>query len=624
MNGKDIFLGLKYVGDDLIEKAEYGQFPTKAENTEKKSNARKLIRRPFLVAAIIAMMLLLVGCAVVYMLSMKKIHIGQQQTYQDVFEYDPDTGEAIEYLGQEAVTEQVLTLGGIKGSRNYQAAQEWFAFKQEYDPDLSITAALHRNGTVPEFPAEYGSYNIYSQEMKDKVDEILKKYDLNLIGRTIPFKTEELTCKALGLEDIVAPGSHAVMELDYAAYQECGNLNMDFNLIIPKDAANEEQKTRCHIFYMRKDAFTEDVISLGEIETWKEWNYTTASGADVLIFRSPSDWRGYIFCDMPNYTVTLQFTFIRQQYSNDISGNTIVDKEVMTDRQIERLADAVDFSIEPQLIDGWKELTNQTSGSGEVINGYSIELKSVYSDGNNAVITLGITAPEGVNLQEHDGTPMSLKHSNRWGFFEQVTEGSSNVSGGYGPEDDGDGKANTQNIVLRYSAGHEHIQDGEIPFASGKVWNIYWQDIYGNYLNEQTDMPENCLLAEGSWSIEVVFENVITEQLELIREPIPAKVSYGWDLKGNDVYQETVITSFILRPTSASIVCDLDDIAPDFLTVGDRCVYVIMKDGSRIVLHGDSAGSGIQNLQTETKIDLSQVVSVLMPDGTKLPVHNVE
>ena len=95
MNGKDIFLGLKYVGDDLIEKAEYGEFPTKAEKTEKNANTRKLIRRPFLVAAIIAMMLLLVGCAIVYMLSMKEIHIGQQQTWQDVFEYDPDTGEAI-------------------------------------------------------------------------------------------------------------------------------------------------------------------------------------------------------------------------------------------------------------------------------------------------------------------------------------------------------------------------------------------------------------------------------------------------------------------------------------------------------------------------------------------------
>ena len=69
MNGKDIFLGLKYVGDDLIEKAEYGEFPTKVEKTEKKTNTRKLTRRPFLVAAIIAMMLLLVGCgAAIYMI----------------------------------------------------------------------------------------------------------------------------------------------------------------------------------------------------------------------------------------------------------------------------------------------------------------------------------------------------------------------------------------------------------------------------------------------------------------------------------------------------------------------------------------------------------------------------
>ena len=33
MNGKDIFLGLKYVGEDLIEKAEYGEFPTTAGKT---------------------------------------------------------------------------------------------------------------------------------------------------------------------------------------------------------------------------------------------------------------------------------------------------------------------------------------------------------------------------------------------------------------------------------------------------------------------------------------------------------------------------------------------------------------------------------------------------------------
>ena len=614
MNGKDIFLGLKYVGEDLIEEAETAQFPVQASQ----KNTHRKIRRPLLIAALIALMLLLGGCAVVYMLSMKEINIGQQQTYQDVFAYDPESGQAVAYLGQETVTEEVLTLAGIKGSRNYQAAQEWFAFKQAYDPDGKIKASVWKD--LPEFPEEYAYYNIYTQEMKDKLDEILDKYDLNLIGRTIPFITEELTLKALGLENIAVVGSDAIMELDFAAYQECGNLNMDFNFLLPGTAEEPELETRCHIFYTHKDAFTDDVIALGEIDTWKEWNYTTASGDEVLIFRSPEDWRGYIFCDMPNYTVTLRYTFIDEQYTTDITGKTTHEQEFMTDQQIERLADAIDFSIEPQLIDGWEEFANQAVGSGEGIEGYSITLKSVKSDGNNAFITLGITAPEGVNLLEYNGYPVALKPSNRWGFFEDISGGSGNVAGGYVVEDDGDGKANTQNVILQYTASSEQMREGEHPFASGKVWSIYWQDIYASYLNEETNQPEEYPLVSGSWSIDVVFDDVITEELELIKTSVPAKVSFGWDLKGNDVYQETMITSFILRPMSATIVCDLEDVAPDFLTVGERCVYVMMKDGSKIKLYGDNASSGIQNLKPEATIDLSQVVSILMPDGTEIGV----
>ena len=601
MNGEDLFRGLNDINAKFIEEAE--------TVTQLRADKKSLsLGRPVLIAAMIAILLMLVGCAVVYALRMKEIHIGQQQTWQDVFRYDPDTGEAIAYLGQEAVTEEVLTLAGIQGSRNYRAAQEWFAFQQEYDPDHS---KRQRMESVPEFPAEYAAYNIYTQEMKDKLDEIVRKYGLKLIGSEVPFRTEKMVCKALDLEDIIVPGSNAVMDLDYASYQECGNLSMDFDLIL-----SDQESTRCHIFYMHKDAFTEDVISLSEMETWQEWNYTTASGADVLIFHSPEDWRGYIFCDMPSYTVTLRFTFIHETYGNDAGGNRYVDREIMTDRQIERLADAIDFSIEPQLIDGWETLTD----AGQKTDGYSIVLKDVKSDGNNAFITLSVTAPEGVNLREHDGYPISLQPGNRWGFFEQVTEGSSNVSGGYGSKDDGDGKENTQNVVLKYAAGTKQLRNGEVPFTQGKVWNIYWQDIYATYLDEKTNTVEKYLIAEGTWSVDVVFENVVTEELELIREPIQTQAAYGWDLQGNDVYQDTMITSLLLRHMSASIVCDLEDVAPDFLTVGDRCVYVIMKDGSEAIFYADSGGSGIQNLRTDTPIDLEQVSYLLLPDGTMLTV----
>ena len=121
-------------------------------------------------------------------------------------------------------------------------------------------------------------------------------------------------------------------------------------------------------------------------------------------------------------------------------------------------------------------------------------------------------------------------------------------------------------------------------------------------------------------SFDVVFEWIMVEELELITTPVASKVACGWDMKGNDIYQDASITSFILRPMSASIICDLEHAAPDFLTVGDGCVYVMMKDGSRIALYGDNASSGVQNLQAESTIDLNQVACVRLPDGTELPV----
>ena len=117
MNGKDIFKGLRYIDDDIIEEAEFGVFPAKT--------VHRTIRKPLLVAAIIAMMLLLVGCAVVYMLSLKEIKLGEEQSTYDAFSYDPDTGMPIEYLGKETVIEQALSFAGMKDTPTYKAAQEW-------------------------------------------------------------------------------------------------------------------------------------------------------------------------------------------------------------------------------------------------------------------------------------------------------------------------------------------------------------------------------------------------------------------------------------------------------------------------------------------------------------------
>lgn len=80
MNGKDIFRGLQYIGDDLIENAETGQFP--AQNQESGKTHRP-IRRPLLIAALIALLLLLVGCAVVYVLKLENVKIGTGTEQRD-------------------------------------------------------------------------------------------------------------------------------------------------------------------------------------------------------------------------------------------------------------------------------------------------------------------------------------------------------------------------------------------------------------------------------------------------------------------------------------------------------------------------------------------------------------
>ena len=76
MNGKDIFLGLRYVDEEWIEEAEFGKFPHQAVQTES-SKKRIAFRRPFLIAALIALTLLLVGCGVVYVMKMQDVKIAE-------------------------------------------------------------------------------------------------------------------------------------------------------------------------------------------------------------------------------------------------------------------------------------------------------------------------------------------------------------------------------------------------------------------------------------------------------------------------------------------------------------------------------------------------------------------
>ena len=392
MNGKDIFLGLEYVGDDLIEKAEYGEFPTKAEKTEKKTNTRKLTRRPFLVAAVIAMMLLLIGCAIVYVLSLDGLKLDDQTVTQDVYGYDPNGGEAIMYIGQETYTQQVLTLAGLNGTPASQAAREWYEFCKNYDPDREIQRSVW--GNYPDFPAEYNGYGLYTQEMKDMLDRILEKYNLKLRGTQVEFPTSKQLFRALGMETILQSGSTAQMKINHSMYYENGSLDLYFEITLPGE---NNFSTNGYLFYRPKDCLIPDTAVLTEAQ-WEEWNYTTASGAEVLIVRSEEASSAWIFSDMENHTASVRLDAVQRLYEKTESGIPAAQFAVLTKAQLEQIADSIDFTLEPKLIDGWENLPDDAVPLGQEINGYCIEPVSAFTDGYAYQIVLRITAPEGVVL----------------------------------------------------------------------------------------------------------------------------------------------------------------------------------------------------------------------------------
>lgn len=609
MNGKDIFLGLKYVGEDLVEEAEYGSFSAKEK--KKDSGLRTLSRRPFLIAALIGLMLFLMGCAWVVM-QMRDWVMGEVQESYDSYDYD-----TMEYLGKETVTKQVLTLAGLKGTSGYQAAMEWFTFKQNYDPNHVIQFELIEKGLTPEYPAEYDSYLIYTQEMKDTLDGIFKKYGLKPEGAALEFRTVRNLCDALGVEKIHTSANDIEIRVTGGQYRENGNFNMNLQIALPEEE-NAFGSTWGVLHWNRKDCLTEDYITIEDTGDWQEWNYTTTSGSDVLIIRSPSDWRGWILCDREEAVLAVQLE-VRKDLWNQEDGNAGADYVYMTDRQLEQVADAIDFGIRPEKPTR-EDVENQPAVPAEATqDGYTVEVKKVETDGCIAYITIGITAPEGVDIvhNPHPGYEDRPYHILPCGFPDLVPAKGEmgSGSGGWNPVEDGDGLDNTQDFVIE--ANYDMV-DGSDPFAPGTQWNLHIEDLIHSYYDQEKNESVEIVLAEGEWLFPITFseENGDYREIQLTPEPVSVKGSVGWKPDGTDVLEEVQITSFVLRRYGADIVCDNENACFDF--INGQSLTVVMKDGTEILLLSGSHYFAL------APIDLDQVDHVRLPDGTKLNVPETE
>ena len=570
MNGQEIFLGLSYISRKYIEEAE----------TETVSGGRgkaHRIRRPFLLAAVIALLLLLVGCAAVYVLKMEHVKISSGTDQRDyslvdgVYVKDPHT-----------VDTTTLSMAGLKGSNAYMACADFYACETELRASASAS----------------GDWTGYDDAINAKAQELAEQYGLKPEGQPLTFRTTRNLCDALGVERFVRDSQDVSIDISQGFCRDSGNFFVLLSFAFPEDQGYEVTYTSGALYWNRQDTFSSDYITLEDRGDWVERNYTTTAGNTVLILTSPSQERGYIICDRGDALMTVWLDVNPELLSED-AGVVSAEYLHMTDKQLDIVADALDFAIQPN-VPTQADVDAQAAPPQEATqNGYTLKLKSVETDGYVARVVVGVTAPEDVDIE-------SLNISTGRTFFRTPGRDSNGINGDFNDVTDDDGLANTKDLVAEFT---DPFLDGLRPLELGAAWDLDITDLYVDQWR-----PTSRVLTEGDWHFSITIDESCTNyrEIELLSEPITLKASTGWGQDGTDCLEAFPVTSVKLRSQSISLTADTgENTYADFFCFDRTIACVVLKDGSRV---------DILNQCLEKPIDLDQADYVLLPGDTKLPV----
>ena len=570
MNGQEIFLGLSYISRKYIEEAE-------TETVSGGAGKAHRIRRPFLLAAVIALALLLVGCAAVYVLKMEHVKISSGTDQRDyslvdgVYVKDPHT-----------VDTTTLSMAGLKGSNAYKACADFYAYETELRASASAS----------------GDWTGYDDAINAKAQELAEQYGLKPEGQPLTFRTTRNLCDALGVERFVRNSQDVSIDVDQGFCRDSGNFFVLLRFAFPEDQGYEVTYTSGALYWNRQDTFSREYFTLEDRGDWVERNYTTSAGNTVLILTSPSQERGYIICDRGDALMTVWLDANPELLSED-AGVVSAEYQHMTEKQLNMVADALDFAIQPN-VPTQADVDAQAAPPQEATqNGYTLKLKSVETDGYVARVVVGVTAPEDVDIE-------SLNISTGRTFFRTPGRDSNGINGDFNDVTDDDGLANTKDLVAEFT---DPFLDGLRPLELGAAWDLDITDLYVDQWR-----PTSRVLTEGDWHFSITIDESCTNyrEIELLSEPITLKASTGWRADGTDCLEAFPVTSMKLRSQSISLTADTgENTYADFFCFDRTIACVVLKDGSRV---------DILNQCLEKPIDLDQADYVLLPGDTKLPV----
>lgn len=339
MNGKNILIGLSYIDRKYIEESEEDMRPKKAALKPRRLSTRRI----WLIAAVIAMLLMLVGCGVAYALHLQSLKIGEETYTQNMhYEKDGSTVPPTEKIMQ------YISVAGPEGSKNQLAAQEWMDFQQSYDPDQSLWKAA---GDFQK-PAQYSSYDAYTTEMLDKIDEICGKYGLKLAGDSAIYQGNDTGVleQILDFSSVVKENAGLEAELGGVRIEQCGNFNASYNATLVSPSATQEFSFMLTYDYHDKDYFCTRYLIIGDGENVQQWNETLPDGTDVLIVNDKGG-DAYILCDRADAFINITIRNVGAEWANP--------GDVMTRGDMKLIAQALNYSVKPNPVEDMTALQKQ-------------------------------------------------------------------------------------------------------------------------------------------------------------------------------------------------------------------------------------------------------------------------
>lgn len=308
MKQKRLLYALGWVKDEYIE-----EMLSPAMEREHRGVPKKKL---WLIAAVIAA-LLLTGCAAVILMRLEDLTMHQE------IMTEPNA--------ETTWVRTSISLQGVAGSPTFQATKEWEEFLRGYDTDNKIIQSTPSEEM--DQGEEYYSYNCYTREMADKIDEICEKYGLQRQGRFQPEQSMENICHVLKVDQLVRTDENFEI-VDASGYMyRSGTFDLQGSLIL----CQMEEPMTFDISCISKTDFNGFSGGIGNIEEYIQWNVTTADGVDVLLALGKED--GLMMADMDGYFCNV-FLHDRADSPYDTEHESRIRKE-----DLEDLAQRFNFSI---------------------------------------------------------------------------------------------------------------------------------------------------------------------------------------------------------------------------------------------------------------------------------------